>query len=491
MARVFGDGMDMYASTADLALGRWTSTVFGTASLVSGANTAFSIGQALRLGTTSTLVAIFDTLTNETTVYFSLRFKNTTGTTSAQILSLQFRDGSNVQCTVDFRGDNAILVHSGATAGTTLATLTSAYSSATWDSYQGKIVINNTTGSVEIRKNGSVTPIINITGVNTRAGSTNAYVNQIALLTTASSFTVDIDDLWISSDNGAAPTSWPGDVRCVSTMVATNTQTQFTPAPSPATVTPFTTNSTTSKATGLGLMGAFTASYTGTIASAIVQITTGGTGNLKAAIYDSTKTTALATSNAVVNPVAGANTITFGTPLSVTRGTVYHLAFDADFTIVYTSNSVQGFSFSTAYVSFPAASPTTTGSAPTPIYSVSISPTVNAEFVFDPTQDGDTSYLYSSTVAQEDKFTVAALTVTPASIIGVAPFVLWRKSDSGARTGTISLTANGSSDTGEIVGVTPSLSYTYSTKFVPLDPTGAAWTAANVNAMLIGLAVAS
>jgi len=435
-------------------------------------------------------VVIFETGTNETIIYFSLRFRSS-GTLNTQVLSLQFRDTTNVQCTVAFCGDNAIRVYSGTTAGTLLSTLTSAFTSATWDSYQGKIVINNTTGSVEIRKNGSVTPIINISGVNTRAGSTNAYANQIAFSSTgAGGVLFDIDDIWLNSDNGAAPTSWPGDVRCVVSMVASDSSVAFAKSPNPASVTPFTANSTSSKATGLGIMGAFTAGFTGTISSAIVQVTTGGTGNLKAAVYDSTRSTVLATSNAVANPVAGPNTITFGTPLSVTKGTVYYLAVDTDFTIVYSVGSTGGFTFTTAYASFPAAGPAT-ASGVCPTFTISIVPTLSNEFVSDPTQDGDTSYVYSSTVAQEDKYGIAALTVTPASIIGVAPFVMWKKSDSGARTGTVSVTANASADTGQVVGATPSLSYVYNQRFMPLDPTGAAWTTANVNTMLLGLTVAS
>lgn len=497
MARLFGDGFDMYAAVSDVLLGRWTSSVVASSSLISGAATAFNTGRAFDFnGNGCSLIANFETATNETTVYFSLRFKNS-GSNSGQILSLQFRDGVNVQCTIDFRGDNAILVHSGATAGATLATLTSAYSAATWDSYQGKIVINNTTGSVEIRKNGSVTPIINISGVNTRAGSTNAYVNVFALLQASASWSADVDDVWLNSDNGAAPTSWPGDVRCVTSMVASDSSVAFSKTPNPASVTPSVTNTSLSKASGAGVMGQFTASFTGMISSAVVQINTGGTGNLKAAIYDSNRVIVLATSNAVINPVAGPNTITFGTPLAVTKGTVYHLAFDTDFTVIYstmTGAPANTFAiFTTAYASFPGPSPSVALGNQPPVFTISIAPTQSNEFVSELTEDGDTSYVYSSTVSQEDKYGIAALSVTPASIIGVAPFVMWKKSDSGARTGTVSVTANGSADTAvaAITGITPSLSYTYKTGFMPLDPTGAAWTTANVNSMVLGLTVAS
>jgi hypothetical protein len=491
MARLFGDGFDMYGAGGDLQLGRWSSA--NPTSLLAGVNTAFSVGQAARFGTNANAaVAIFETATNETTVFFSLRFRQTTFGSSTTGFFVQFRDGTNVQCTLYFRADGAILVYSGAVGGTILATLTSAYVVNTWDSYQGKVVFNNTTGTFELRKNGSVSPIINLSSVNTRAGSTNNYANQVNLSCNSSPpGSCDVDDVWFNSDNGAAPTTWPGDVRCITQMVASDSSAAFSKSPAPVSVTPYVTNNTTSKGTGLGLMAAFTASFSGTISSAILQVNTGGTGNLKCAIYDSTRATVLATSNAVVNPVAGSNAITFGTPLSVTKGTVYYLAADTDFTIIYTTLNNNGYSFSTAYASFPAVAPVTTGLTSSLVFTISIAPTLNNEFVSEPTEDADTTYVYSSTVSQEDKYGVAAMGVVPASIIGVAPFVFWKKSDSGARTGTISVTANGSGDTGEIVGVTPSLSYAYSQKFMPLDPTGVGWTAANVNAMLLGVTVVS
>jgi hypothetical protein len=395
-----------------------------------------------------------------------------------------------VQCTVALCGDNAIRVYSGTTAGTLLGTLTSAFVATVWDSYQGKIVINNTTGSVEIRKNGSVSPIINLSSVNTRAGSANNYANQCAISSSAS-ISLDIDDFWLNSDNGAAPTSWPGDVRCLTQMAASDSSIAFSPSPNPVVVTT-SALSTSTKGANTFHGRLVTATASGTIATATVGVAVGGTGNLKAAIYDSTHTTVLGTSNGVVNPGSGNVALTFAVPVAVVRGQSYWIFADQDFSITYNVDTTGSTSATgtTTYASFPAPSPAVATGISAATFTVNITPT-NSSLVADPTQDGDTSYVYSSTVAQEDKYGIAAMGVVPASMIGVAPFVFWKKSDSGARTGTISVTANGSADTGQIIGVTPSLSYTYNQKFMPLDPTGAGWTAANVNAMLLGVTVAS
>src|SRR5205085_5953791 len=53
------------------------------------------------------------------------------------------------------------------------------------------------------------------------------------------------------------------------------------------------------------------------------------------------------------------------------------------------------------------------------------------------TNDGDTSYVYSSTVGQEDLYTfptLASAGITPLVITGVVPFAICKRSDSGSRT---------------------------------------------------------
>jgi hypothetical protein len=238
-------------------------------------------------------------------------------------------------------------------------------------------------------------------------------------------------------------------------------------------------------------MGWFTASYTGTISSAVLQVTTGGTGNLKAAIYDATRSTVLATSNAVVNPVAGANAITFGTPLSVTKGTIYWFAVDTDFTIVYNAGSGANTSatFTTAYGSFPATGPTTALSSQPPIFTISIVPTVNAEFVNEVLQDGTTSYVYDATVGHADLYDIADLPANTSSIVALTTRAYMQKSDAGARTGRVQLKSGGTTVTGDLV---LSSSFSWCSRTDTVDPnTSSAWTLSNANAAQAGLVVAA
>jgi len=71
--------------------------------------------------------------------------------------------------------------------------------------------------------------------------------------------------------------------------------------------------------------------------------------------------------------------------------------------------------------------------------------------------------------------------------------VNWKKSDSGARGGTVGVDANGSGDTAitGMTNITPSLTYVSKFGWMPLDPTGAGWTTSNINAMKLSVSVAS
>src|ERR1044072_2908109 len=153
MARLFSDGFDMYSTANDVVLGRWNTFNLSNnnLTLLSGAQTQFNVGQALSLSWLgASLGAVFDTRTNESTIYFSIRFRKrgTSGATTDGTY-LGFVDGATTQCSILFASDNSIQVFSGTPSGTQLGIVPTAFSINTWDSYQGKVVINNSTGSVE------------------------------------------------------------------------------------------------------------------------------------------------------------------------------------------------------------------------------------------------------------------------------------------------------------------------------------------------------
>jgi len=502
MAKLFNDGFDHYAATADLAAGKWSSTT----SIALNATTAFG-GQSLATtaNNLNNVVAIWETATNETTVFFSIRYRTTNATGASITWAMQFTDAGTAQVTIMFMQDFTIVARSGGTGGTVLGTASAATTQNTWDSFQGKIVINNTTGSVELRKNGGTTPILNLTSVNTRGGTANNYVNRVTMGSNFSNQSVLVDDMFFNSDNGSAPTTWPGDVRLLYINTAGPSSAQFSTSPTTVTTT-YQSGGATSQAKSANTaytIGAFAATSTGTVGTATVSLNGGFTGNMKVALYASDGTagapgTLMATSNAVVNPVNGANTFTFASPPSVVNGTNYYLGLltDTAFNVNRTASSVTWYSVAQSYGSgFPAGSAmSATTSNAGAINSSIVITTVNWYLVSDTLNDGDTTYIFDSTVGHKDIFTIAGLgAVNPASIIGVDVHVNWKKSDAGARGGTVGVDANGSGDTAVtgITNVTPSLSYVSKFGWMPLDPTGAAWTTSNINSMKISASVAS
>lgn len=507
MAKLFCESFDKYGATADLTAGKWNTATGG--SFVTAANTAFSVGQGYHL-VGITINANFETGTNETTIYFSIRYKlNQTTGVSTNHMQFQFRDGTNVQCTIDFARDLAIRVYSGTSAGTLLATATSAFAPTTWDSYQGKIVINNTTGSVEIRKNGSSTPItgLNLTNVNTRAGSTNNYVNNFLLVNDAGNI-AEVDDIWLNSDNGTAPTTWPGDVRLLCSATAGNTSTQFSPIPTTVTTSqnPAGATAQSKAANTIFTTRLFTPTATGLVNTATLSLNAGFTGNIRMALYAADGVTAfagapgtvMATSNQITNPGAGVNTFTFPSPPTVVNGVAIYLAWltDATFVTNCASGSNVFYSFARTYGSGFVNDPnwTSTGGVLFNVNASIIITPFNWFLVSDALEDQDATYLFDSTVGHKDIMTIAGLgALNPASIIGVDTYVCWKKSDSGARGGTIGMDANGSGDTAltGLTNITPSLTYVYKFGWRELDPTGAAWTTANVNGIKLSASVAS
>jgi hypothetical protein len=483
----FGDSYDCYAAVTDALAGYWDSGNAGTVTLQPG---RFSGSQALNFssGATTTITLIKSSGANDGLHHITCAFWQSaalSGTTAG--LSFQLQDGTTSQCSVVFRSDGAILLTSGSPIGTTLATYSGAVTAtSTWFAFEIEVFISNTAGYMNVRKNGNtVNDFSSATNLNTRGGTANNYANRLAVVMYNAVSAQRLDDLYWRSDASSVP--WLGDIRCYTRMPASDAAVQFSHAPGSAPVTQTPVQATSaSKAANAGCMTVFIANYTGTISSGTVSILTGGTGNMKAAIYDVTRTTALATSNAVVNPASGMNAITFPIPLAVTKGTSYYLAVDQDTTIVYnTTNASNGFQFTTTYASFPATSPTATAAAG-PIYTLNIGLSQNYETVNEAQQDATTSYVYSSTPGHSDLYGIAAIASTPLVTHAVTVRAYAIKSDAGTRTMAAQLKSGGTTVASPTIVLTPS-NWQWAWRTDQVDPaTGAAWTAAAVNVALVG-----
>lgn len=137
-------------------------------------------------------------------VGFSIR---TTALPGSDLPFLTFQDAGTAQVDLRLRADGTIRTTRN---GTALATSASALSAATTYYVEAKVVINDTTGSVEVRVNGSSTGWINITGQDTK-NTANASANGIMITSPVSS--TDFDDLYICDGAGSTNNDFLGDVR--------------------------------------------------------------------------------------------------------------------------------------------------------------------------------------------------------------------------------------------------------------------------------------
>lgn len=497
MAWQFGDGFDLYAAPADAANGYWDAT---SASLNSSAlaNGRFSGSRALAWNTASTLIKT--SATNDAVHHFVLGFQQINAISGSSLgFYVELFDGTTAQCTVVFRTDGAILLASGGPTGTVLATYTGAFTASnTWYAFEVEIVINNTTGSFSVRKNGNTVNDFTATSLNTRPTSTNNYANKIQLASSAvTSSNHQVDDFLWRSDASSVP--WVGDIRCFSRMPASDVSVAWSRSGSVVPQIPYGQATTPTAVTvNAARYVPFTALCSGSVGSVTVPFTVASTGNFKCSIFTNSAGAVgavLGSATVVSAPAIGTATFTFGTPVSVTAGTQYWVGFIGDTTsgtwTTVTSNTYGTGGTGVAYAAFPTASPTGNANQLVPYATVNITPTTiaNAQFVTEPQQDGANSYVYSSTAGQSDLYGIGASLQpgTPANVVMVTTIGLFEKSDAGTRNAAMQMKS------GSATAVqSPSTALTAGTwqwlwRNDLTDPnTGSAWVSSAVDAIQIG-----
>ena len=201
----------------------------------------------------------------------------------------------------------------------------------------------------------------------------------------------------------------------------------------------------------------------------------------------------LGSANVITNPASGANALTFGTPVTVAKGTQYWIGLDSDttsgtFTAQTGSSAWQN---TVAYASFPVASPGTLSTTSPIVCSVQIAVTTNSCLVNETQQDATTSYVYDSTVNDADFYNIAAITSTPVATIMTTTRAYMQKSDAGTRTAAVQLKSGSTTVASPTLTLTTSgWQWTWRNDLV--DPaTSLAWTPTGVNNATIGPKVIS
>lgn len=128
----------------------------------------------------------------------AIRFMSDAGATTHIIIRVTAAWGLEIR-----RGDGTVLA---ASAAGVLA-------ASTWFYIEGKCTLADAGGYVEVRLNGSVTPILTYTG-DTKNGGTKTVLEAIQV-GTAGSFTSRFDDFYFLNGAGSAPyNDFLGEVRC-------------------------------------------------------------------------------------------------------------------------------------------------------------------------------------------------------------------------------------------------------------------------------------
>jgi hypothetical protein len=492
MAWAFGDGFDCYAAPADAFNGYWDSGVASTATLVAG---RFSGSQALSMPSSTTFNLVKSSGQNDAVHHLVYAFRQTTAISGTTLGAyLQLLDGTTAQCSIVHRSDGAILLTSGGPAGAVLDTYTGAVSVInTWYAFECEVVISNTVGRLRVRKNGNPVDDYDSTAIRDTQNSANAYANKLQVGEQAAVNAHQLDDLYWRSD--ASSVAWMGDIRAYTRMPASDASVQFARAAVSTTQTLGAQNTTAANTSGLAHYDQFIPSASGVISQVNFNLGVAGmTGHVMAAIYDNTGIggnpgSVLATSNPITNPVIGFNALTFPSPVHVSRGQTYWVAFDQDASATYnvSSSVLTSLTNTTAYASFPVTAPAgfTTGQRQFYAQIIYLA-TQNNDCVNEPQQDATTSYVYDSVVGHSDLYGIAPIASTPLVTHAVVTRAYMIKSDSGTRTAAVQLKSGGTTVASPTVVLTTS-NWQWAWRHDTTDPqTGTAWTAAAVNLVNVG-----
>ena len=496
MAWSFGDGFDLYAAVADAyaSASYWDSGASTSATLQAG---RFAGSQCIRLTATNTAALIKSSGANDAVHHIVCAvIDNSTLTGTNANLFLQLSDGATNQCCIVFRSDGAILLTSGGPTGTTLDTYTGAVEVAsTWYAFEFEVVINNTTGSWAVRKNGNTSNDHALGSLNTRA-SANNYANKLTLgMQNTPGVNWQLDDLFWRSDASSVP--WMGDIRCYTRMPASDASVQFSRTNNAQTQTIGGSTSTISVSATSARFSPYTVAYDGVIASAVVATAGSVTGNMKCAIYSSVggvPTAVLGSSGPQASVAVGNNIFTFSPTIPVIRGQQIWLAVlndtAAGFWSVATATT-NGGTAAMSYATFPTASPTFNPGSNPEVSSITFNINTNYGQVSEPQQDGTTSYVSDNVAGHADLYGIGTIAATPASIVAVTTRGYAQKSDAGNRTLAVQIKSGSTTVASPTLVLSPSgFQWAWRTDLV--DPnTSAAWTAAAVDAAQIGPTVVS
>lgn len=503
----FGDSFDLYTAANDLIAGYWDTGNPGVNnSLTLAAAGRFGTGQYLSYSVNPGGFLVKASNVNDPVHHLVFAYRTSATLTGAGLGAyFTLYDGATAQCSIVFRQDGAIVLTAGGPTGTTLATYLGAISTLNfWYGIEIEIVINNTTGSFAVRRNGNTSNDFSATGLNTRA-SANNYANKLQTGVNANLNAQNVDDFFWQS--GASAGAWLGDLRCATRMPLSDVLAQFSKSGPLTLQTSTNIGSTNGNGSANTIYWSpapgFTAPCNGYVTAMSFNSAAGFAGHVIMALYAGGPGPGalLGTTNVATNPVTGVNNLTFTTPIHVTAGSTYYAAFLCDVAFSNIKNSgfagVQQFSLANAYSSgFPSA-PTglTNNTNNSSFHSLQaiMGTADNAGLVNEPTEDGLATFVFDSNPGDADFYAIAGPPAgsTVGSTVATIARAFVQKSDAGARTGAVQI-KSGATTVASSAPILPGAVFTWLWRADVVDPnTSAAWTAAAVSAVQVGPTVVS
>jgi hypothetical protein len=490
----FGDSFDLYAAVGDMYPSYWDSSPSSNVT-IAGAAGRFAGSRALGFQGNSANPGVRKASNVNDAVHHlvvAFTYNSAFAGATAYPAYFTFYDGATAQCTIQFNVNNgSIVLCSGTSAGSVIATYSSAWAINTWTAFEFEVVINGSTGSIAVRKNGNTSNDFFLGSLNT-APSGNAYANALGVgcNNNPAGPSTFIDDLFWES--GAATGTWLGDIRCYTRYPASDVSVQFSKGTTRNVVTigGLAYNSTANRSWYLQQ----TMPYAGSVASFQTTITNGATVNIKGAIFADNAGVpgaVLGTATSIItNPVAGPAIFTFSPPVAVTAGQKIWIAWSVDasitglFSAQVGSNSTSVIN-STSYASFPVANPPSLSVNNIMAGTTFINTTNNADLVNEPQEDGLTSYIYDSTPGDTDFYSIASIPNVPTSVIATVLRAYAQKSDAGSRVLAAQLKSGATTVAANIALSSSGFQWVWRMDLT--DPnTGSAWAPTAVDVVQIG-----
>lgn len=195
------DGFDAYAASGASCqtqmLIKWADVSSTAATFTTG---RFAGSLSIDSSTTTFTTEAF---TSQPTWTLGFAFFRATAANNFVVAS--FTDTSTVQCSLFLNSSNIFQLRRG--TSTVLATGTTPILTSTWYYVEIQVTINNTTGSMELRLDGSTTPEVSVSGVDTQS-SANASANKISIGANSQHY----DDLYLLDSTGSLNNDFLGDV---------------------------------------------------------------------------------------------------------------------------------------------------------------------------------------------------------------------------------------------------------------------------------------